>query len=70
MRLIIYPLLGTDSKRAITRVKKKWGHPYVYNPRAKLIQRIERELGWSKFDVIMQFRKERKFLIKNKIYYR
>lgn len=70
MDLIIYPLLNLRSKRAITRIKKKWGHPYIYQPKYILISRLAEELSWSEDQVIKQIEEERAFLIQNLQYYK
>jgi hypothetical protein len=69
MQLICYPLMSTCSKRAITRIKKKWGHPVTYTPRATLVERLSRELGMTYDQVIDQLFKERDFLLKYRRYY-
>lgn len=63
MKLIIYPLLSTRSRRAIVKTNKKWGWLYQYNPRQILIDRLILELGWTETQVREQIYKERKFLI-------
>ncbi len=70
MDLIIYPMLNLRSKKAITRIKKKWGHPYNYNPKYILISRLAEELGWSEDAVKQRIQEERAFLIKNIQYYK
>ena len=70
MRLIIYPRLGTTAKRAIKRVRKKWGHFYQYNPKTVLIQRLCSELGWTEKEVREQIAKEREFLTRHRQYLR
>ena len=69
MNLIIYPLLNTRSKRAITRVNKRYGWYYTYNPRQILVSRLAQQLGWSHERVREQIRQERDFLIKHSRYY-
>lgn len=70
MELIIYPLLSTTSKRAIIKVKKKWGHYYEYTPRNVLILRLAEDLNWTEEAVRRQIVKEREFLTKNRRYFR
>ena len=70
MRLIIYPKLNTTAKRAIRRVRKKWGHPYQYNPRQILINRLCYELNWTEQQVREQIEIEREFLTKHRQYLR
>ncbi|ELS04920.1 hypothetical protein Xen7305DRAFT_00046560 [Xenococcus sp. PCC 7305] len=69
MKLIIYPLLSTCSKRAIRKVKKKWGHPNYYEPRITLVKRLSATLGWSEDKVRQQISEERYFLIEHDQYF-
>lgn len=69
MKLIIYPLLNTRSKRAICRVNKKYGHQYIYNPKYILLSRLSQQLNMSIEEVREQIQKEREFIIKNQHYY-
>ncbi len=59
--LILYPQLGTPSRRAITRFKKKWGHPYHYSPRGDLLKRLAASNDMSIDEVYHQLLKEREF---------
>lgn len=70
MKLIVYPLLNTRSKRAMGRYKKRFGRYYVYHPRQVLINRLCRELNMSEKEVRQQIRKERRFIIKNERYFK
>jgi hypothetical protein len=63
MELILYPRLSTRSKRAITRRKKKWGHPYHYSPRGDLLERLSSETGMSIDEVYFQLQRERQYLL-------
>jgi hypothetical protein len=36
----LWSQLGTTTRRAIGRAKTRWGHPYRYEPRGNLLQRI------------------------------
>jgi len=69
MNLKVYPLLSTRSKRAMLRVRKKWGHPYYYIPRHQLLVRLSSELGMTQQQVIEQVQEERKFLLKYHQYF-
>ena len=70
MDLTIYNLLNTRSKRAMRRIRKKWGHPYQYNPRNTLIQRLCSELNMTESQVREQIAKEREYLTKYRQYLR
>jgi len=63
MDLVIYPLLGTTSRRAMVREKSRFGRPYVYRPRGNLLDRLSAETGMSKNAVLRQIARERKQLI-------
>ncbi len=52
------------------RVRKRWGHPYQYNPRNVLIQRLCSELGWAEQEVREQIAKEREYLTRYRQYLR
>ena len=70
MDLPIYNRLNTRSKRAMRRVRKRWGHPYQYNPRNVLIQRLSSELGLTEQEIREQIAKEREFLTRYRQYLR
>ncbi|WP_373534661.1 hypothetical protein [Microcoleus sp.] len=63
MNIIVYPLLGTTSRRAMVREKSKFGRPYVYRPRGDLLARLSVETGMSKDAVLRQIARERQQLI-------
>lgn len=69
MRLICYPLLNLRSQKAILRVRKKWGHPYRYNPRKQLITRLSEQLQMSETEIVEQLEREREFLLRNRRYF-
>jgi hypothetical protein len=69
MKLVIYPLLNVRSQRAMRRTKKRWGHPYTYQPRRRLITRLSVQLGWSEQQVIETIEKERAFILKHLSYF-
>lgn len=57
--IFLYSQLSTRSKRAITRVHTKFGHPYDYRPRGTLLQRLARDNQMSIEDVYQQLLSER-----------
>jgi hypothetical protein len=63
MDIVIYPLLGTTSRRAMVREKSRFGRPYVYRPRGNLLDRLSTETGMSKNAVLRQIARERQQLI-------
>jgi hypothetical protein len=63
MDMIIYPLLGTTSRRAMVREKSRFGQPYNYRPRGTLLDRLSTEIGMPKDDVLRQIARERQHLI-------
>ena len=63
MDIVIYPLLGTTSRRAMVREKSRFGRPYVYCPRGNLLDRLSAETGMSKDAVLRQIARERQQLI-------
>jgi hypothetical protein len=65
MNLVIYPLLGTTSRRAMVREKSRFGRPYVYSPRGNLLDRLSAETGMTKNAVLRQIARERQQLIGN-----
>lgn len=70
MKLKIYPLLSTRSKRAFVRETKQYGRPVRYEPRQELIHRLMRELNMSESEVLRQIREERAWILKNRKYLR
>ena len=67
MKLLIYPLLSARSQRAMLRSKrlygKKWGHPYVYEPTGRLLERLSERLLMSKAEVRAKIIEERNYLL-------
>jgi hypothetical protein len=63
MDFVIYPLLGTTSRRAMVREKSRFGRPYVYQPRGNLLDRLSAETGMTKNAVLRQIARERQQLI-------
>ncbi|WP_293303247.1 MULTISPECIES: hypothetical protein [unclassified Microcoleus] len=66
MNIILYPLLGTPSKRALLKETGKWGRPYKYRPRGNLLVRLSKETGMSVEDVKKQLSRERRYFLKSK----
>lgn len=55
---------STRTRRAFIKTRRAFGYPYQYFPRWNLIERWARELNWSTDQVVEQFYKERKYLVK------
>lgn len=64
MNLVIYPLLSTRSKRAMTRYKKNWGQLYYYNPKKMLVDRLSKQLKLPAITIYALIARERKYLLK------
>jgi len=64
MNLTLYPRLNTRSKKALTRKNGRWGKPYYYRPRGRLLERLARETGMTINQVLSQLEKEREYLLK------
>lgn len=64
MELVLWYKLGTRSRRAMLRVKKKWGHAYHYSPRSDLLQRLSQESHLTIEEVVVQLNKERDYLLR------
>lgn len=67
--LICWPLLNRRSKRAMLRTRKKWGHPYTYEPREILLSRLSQELSMTKTEVRDQLLTERSWLLEHSRYF-
>jgi hypothetical protein len=63
MELLIYPLLSTRSRRAISRARGKYGRPYDYRPRIDLINNLAADLRMSQDQVLDQIKRERDFIL-------
>lgn len=63
MNLILYPRLGTRSRRALTRRSGKFGRRYTYRPKGHLLDRLSRETGLTVDAVRLQLEKERQYLL-------
>ena len=66
MNLTLYPKLNTRSKKALTCKTGRWGKPYNYRPRGRLLERLARETGLTLNQVRSQLEKEREYLIAQK----
>jgi hypothetical protein len=66
MNLTLYPKLGTDSKKALARKSGRWGKPYFYRPRGRLLERLAKDTGMTINQVRSQLEKERQYLITQK----
>ena len=66
MNLTLYLRLSTRSKKALTRLAGRWGRPYIYKPRGRLLERLARETGLTINQVRLQLEKEREYLIAQK----
>ena len=64
LNLVLYPRLGTCSRRAIQRKTTRWGRPYQYRPRITLLDRLAYETGWSREDVRDRLMRERAILLR------
>jgi hypothetical protein len=67
--LTLYHRLNLRSKRAILKTKKRWGHPYRYQPKQILLSRLSQETGMSEEQVKQQLLKEREWLLAHKQYF-
>jgi hypothetical protein len=63
--LILYHLLSTRSRRAITKTTARFGRRYRYTPRRNLVERLSIETGMSHVQVYEKLYQERKILIEN-----
>lgn len=63
MLLRAYPLLCTDSKRAMLRTTGKFGKAYQYSPRGNLLTRIGKQLGLSLDGAYQLLMEEREYLL-------
>ena len=67
MVLIAYARMSTRSRRAMKRLKGRYGCPYEYRPRITLLQRLSAELNMSIEEVLDQIQKERHYLLSTRI---
>ena len=65
----LWVLLGTQSRRAIKRVTKKYGHRYHYNPRIDLLERLADKTGQSVEEVKDKLMEIRAFILKYPQYF-
>jgi hypothetical protein len=66
MELKAYSLLGTCSRRAITRKRGKYGHLSHYVPRNSLLVRISWTLKISVSEAYSLLMSEREYLLRQK----
>ncbi len=66
MNLTLYSRLSTRSKKALTRKNGRWGNPYFYRPRGRLLERLAKETNLTIDQVRSQLEKERQYLITQK----
>lgn len=64
MELKFYPVLQTNSKRALLK-KGKYGNPRHYSPKITLIRRLAREFHMTEEEVFEQLLLEREYLLQN-----
>ena len=62
--IFLWQKLGTRSRRAVLKTKKKYGQPYIYNPRPKLLTRLSVETGLSMDETYNQLLRERVIMLK------
>jgi len=66
VNLILYPKLGTRSKRALRRTDRrgfKKAGTHSYSPKGTLLVRLARETGMPISEVYSQLQKERAYLL-------
>jgi hypothetical protein len=63
MDLIIYPLLGTTSRRAMLKAKSRFGRTYAYRPRGNLLNRLSQQTGMPVEQVLSQIGRERQYFL-------
>lgn len=64
MELLLYPKLGTPSRRAMRKAKTHYGRPYEYRPRGNLIRRLSHETGLTPTQVWDRLMEEREYLLR------
>ncbi|AFY39886.1 hypothetical protein Lepto7376_3724 [[Leptolyngbya] sp. PCC 7376] len=63
-QIFLWQKLSTCSRRAMLKTKKKYGQPYIYNPRPRLLLRLSRETGMSMDEIYNQLLRERAIMHK------
>lgn len=63
--IFLYYQLQTKSRRAILRVRGRFGHPYEYTPRGDLLKRLARDNNMTVEAVYRQLLAERRELIRS-----
>lgn len=64
--IILYPKLSTRSKKAMCKLKKRYGRSYHYKPRGQLLERLAKETGLTIDQVHDQLLRERAVILKLK----
>ena len=62
MKLLLYPKLGTFSRRVLLRRK-----PHAYTPRRHLLKRLSRQTGMTMGQVWAQLEAEREYLLNKEL---
>ena len=63
-QVYLWQKLGTTSRRAMLKTKKRYGQPYIYNPRPTLLVRLSLETGLTVDETYNQLLKERQIMLK------
>ena len=63
-QIFLWQKLSTCSRRAMLKTKKKYGQPYIYNPRPRLLVRLSSETGMTVDETYNQLLKEREIMLK------
>jgi hypothetical protein len=73
MDLILFPLLGTRSRRAIQRrfhrpsQRHRATDPYHYSPRMVLLESLANQTGMTLQEIVEQLNREREYLLSQEI---
>jgi hypothetical protein len=62
--IILYNQLSTCSKRAMIRIRGRFGRDYDYRPRGNLLERLARQNGMTIEQVYNQLHLERRELLR------
>lgn len=65
MDLVIYPLMSTRSKRAISRRRGRFGREYEYRPHGDFVRRLALHTGMTIEGVLKQIEQEREFILRS-----
>jgi hypothetical protein len=63
MNIVIYPLLGTTSRRAMLRKKSRFGRNFNYRPRGNLLARLSQATGMPVEKVLSQIAREQQYFL-------